>query len=47
VYDEDQFNGLHQYFWDFRNESAVDAFLADAVGEDAVGENMPDTTVRS
>jgi hypothetical protein len=37
VYDEDQFNGLHQFFWDFRNESAVDAFVADAVGPDAVG----------
>ena len=40
--DEDQFDALHQYFWDFRNESAVDAFLADAVGPDAVGNDAVD-----
>jgi len=42
VYDENQFNGLKQYFWDFRNTSAVDAFIADAIGPDAVGNEAVD-----
>jgi hypothetical protein len=41
-YDEDQLHGLRQYFWDFRNEDAVNWFVNEATGPDAVGHAMVD-----
>ena len=42
VYSEPQLNGLRQYFWNFSNPEAVDFFIADALGKDAIGNAFVD-----
>ena len=37
VYDESQFNGLKQFFWNFTNPEAVEFFISEATGPDAIG----------
>lgn len=37
IYDENQFNGLKQYFWNFSNPDAVEFFISEATGMDAIG----------
>ena len=37
IYNEPQFNGLRQYFWDYTNPAVVDHWIAEVTGPDAAG----------
>ena len=42
IYNEPQFNGLRQYFWDYTNPDVVDHWIGEVTGPDAAGSPFVD-----